>query len=320
MHIALYKGGRVTDYGTGKEMVFAAEPSVVTVGSFDGVHAGHRRIIGKLVDAASARNLRSVVVTFEPHPRTVIGGRGGVPELLTLLDEKAALLEALGVDWLFVVSFDKDFAAQSSESFIDTVLLGLIGARRVVIGYDHGFGRDRRGGVGTLRRMASKKRFSVEVVDEVRLQAEHFSSTRIRSFLREGRIREANLFLGAPYMISGEVVHGAKRGRSIGFPTVNLHIGNSGKLLPKHGVYVASTCIDGREYKAMMNIGTKPTVSPEGSPAVEAHILGHSGELYGKKLTFYLLDRLRDEMRFGSLSELGEQLQKDEKVVKQYDK
>ncbi len=319
MRIALYKDGRVTDYDTGEEMAFAAEPSVVTVGSYDGVHAGHRRIIGKLVDAASARNLRSVVVTFEPHPRSVIGDRGGVSGLLTLLDEKAELLETLGVDWLFVVSFDKDFAAQSSEFFIDTVLLGLIGAKRVVIGYDHGFGRGRRGGVGTLRRTASKKGFSVEVVDEVRLQAEHFSSTRIRSFLREGRIREANLFLGAPYMISGEVVHGAKRGRSIGFPTVNLRIG-SGKLLPKHGVYVASTCIDGREYKAMMNIGTKPTVSPEGSPAVEAHILGHSEELYGRKLTFYLLDRLRDEMRFRSLGELREQLQKDEKVVERYDK
>ncbi len=321
MRVVLYRNGRVADYHTGEEVRFEAVPSVVTVGSYDGVHAGHRRIIGKLVDTAAARGLRSVVVTFEPHPRQVLASESqDPPRLLTLLEEKAMLIESLGVEWLFVVNFDSAFASQSSESFIDSVLTGLIGAQRIVIGYDHGFGRNRKGGARTLRRMASKKGFSVDVVDEVRLQAEHFSSTRIRTFLLDGRIREANLFLGAPYMISGEVVNGAKRGRAMGFPTVNLRIGSQDKLLPKYGVYVASTFVGGKEYRAMMNIGTRPTVSARDCPAVEAHILDLDGELYGMTLTFYLLDRLRDEIRFRSIDDLRLQLQKDEKEVKQFHK
>ena len=224
------------------------------------------------------------------------------------------------MEWLFVVKFDSSFAAQSSESFIQHVLLDRIGARTIVIGYDHGFGRDRKGGVSTLCSMAEQNRFDVVVVDEVRLRAEHFSSTRIRKLLCEGRIKDANLFLGAPYLISGEVVHGAKKGREIGFPTVNLRIGSPDKLLPKYGVYITTTVIKGREYKAMMNIGVRPTVAADTAPVVEAYILGHSGELYGRKLTFHLLDRLRDEMKFRSFQALQEQLKKDEKLVEQYQK
>ncbi|MBL6955555.1 MAG: riboflavin biosynthesis protein RibF [Chlorobium phaeobacteroides] len=319
MRVVLYKGGRVRDYYSGEEIDFAPEPSAVTVGSYDGVHAGHRRIISQMVASASARGLRTVVITFEPHPRKIVNrDPSGQIRLLTLLEEKAVLIEELGVDWLFVVHFDRFFAAQSSESFIQQVLLDSIGAKTIVIGYDHGFGHDRKGGVSTLRRMAEQKRFDVLVVDEVRLQAEHFSSTRIRALLGEGRIREANLFLGAPYLISGDVVHGEKKGREIGFPTVNLRIGSSDKLLPKYGVYIATVIIDGRVFKAMMNIGLRPTVSEGSSPLCEAHILGHKGELYGKRLTFHLLDRVRDEMKFPSFEALQEQLKKDQKFVEQY--
>jgi len=317
MRVVLYKDRRIRDYYSGEEIDFASEPSAVTVGSYDGVHAGHRRIISQMV--ASARGLRTVVITFEPHPRKVVNrDLSGQIRLLTLLEEKAVLIEELGVDWLFVVHFDRSFAAQSSESFIQQVLLDSIGAKTIVIGYDHGFGHDRKGGVSTLRRMAEQKRFDVLVVDEVRLHAEHFSSTRIRALLAEGRIREANLFLGAPYLISGEVVHGAKKGREIGFPTVNLRIGSSDKLLPKYGVYIATVGIDGRVFKAMMNIGLRPTVSEGASPLCEAHILGHQGEVYGKRLTFHLLDRVRDEMKFPSFEALQEQLKKDQKIVEQY--
>lgn len=321
MRIVIYQEPKVTDYRTGKEISFPEKPSAVTVGSYDGVHAGHRQIIGQMVEAASALGLRSVVVTFEPHPRHIVNrDPSGRLKLLTLLEEKAMLIESLGVEWLFVVKFDSTFAAQSSESFIKRVLLDRIGAKQVVIGYDHGFGRDRKGGVSTLCRMAEQNRFELKVVDEVRLSAEHFSSTRIRALLREGRIREANFFLGAPYLISGEVVHGAKKGREIGFPTVNILIGSSDKLLPKFGVYIASTVIDGCEFRAMMNIGIRPTVAADSAPAVEAYILGHSGDLYGKVLTFHLLERLRDEIRFESFEALQEQLKKDKKMVEQYQK
>ena len=321
MRIVIYQELEVTDYHTGKETVFPQKPSAVTVGSYDGVHAGHRRIIGQMVETASALDLRSVVVTFEPHPRQIVNrDPAGRLKLLTLLEEKAMLIESLGVEWLFVVKFDSAFAAQSSESFIQRVLLDRIGARSVVIGYDHGFGRDRKGGITTLRRMAEQYRFEVKVVDEVRLSSEHFSSTKIRTLLREGRINEANLFLGYPYLISGKVVHGAKKGRELGFPTVNIRIGSSDKLLPKFGVYIATTVIDGREFKAMMNIGVRPTVAVDSVPVVEAYILDHKGDLYGKKLIFHLLERLRDEMRFTSFEALQEQLKKDKKMVEQYQK
>lgn len=321
MRIVIYQEPKVTDYHTGEEIVFPQKPSAVTVGSYDGVHAGHRRIIRQMVETASVHGLRSVVVTFEPHPRQVVNrDLSGRLKLLTLLQEKAMLIERLGVEWLFVVKFDNTFAAQSSESFIQRVLLDRIGAKNIVIGYDHGFGRDRKGSVDTLCRMAGQNRFDVKVVDEVRLSSEHFSSTRIRALLQEGRIKEANLFLGSPYLISGEVVHGAKKGRELGFPTVNIRIGSSDKLLPKLGVYIATTVIDGSEFKAMMNIGVRPTVAVDSTPVVEAYILDCSGDLYGKVLTFHLLERLRDEMRFGSFDALQEQLRKDKKMVEQYQK
>ena len=321
MRIVIYQEPKVTDYHTGEEIVFSQEPSAVTVGSYDGVHAGHRRIIRQMVETASAHGLRSVVVTFEPHPRQIVNrDPSGRLKLLTLLREKAVLIENLGVEWLFVVKFDSTFAAQSSESFIQRVLLDRIGAKNIVIGYDHGFGRDRKGSVDTLCRMAGQNRFDVKVIDEVRLSSEHFSSTRIRTLLQEGRIKEANLFLGSPYLVSGEVVHGAKKGRELGFPTVNIRIGSSDKLLPKFGVYIATTVIDGCEFKAMMNIGVRPTVAADSAPVVEAYILECSGNLYGKMLTFHLHERLRDEMRFASLNALQEQLKKDKKMVEQYQK
>lgn len=321
MRIVIFQESKVTDYHTGEEVAFSKEPSAVTVGSYDGVHAGHRKIIGQMVTIASTLELRSVVVTFEPHPRQVVNrDPSGRLRLLTLLEEKAMLIERLGVEWLFVVRFDDVFAAQSSESFIQDVLVDRIGAKSIVIGYDHGFGRDRKGGVNTLRKMAERNRFDVSVVDEVRLCSEHFSSTRIRTLLRDGYIKEANKFLGSPYLISGKVVHGHKKGREIGFPTVNIEIESPDKLLPKFGVYIATTSIDGCEFKAMMNIGVRPTVAVDSAPVVEAYILDHTGDLYGKVLSFHLLERLRDEMRFSSFDALQEQLRKDKKSVEHYQK
>lgn len=320
MRVVLYHDREIRDYYSGQKVLFEPEPSAVTVGSYDGVHAGHRRIIGKMVEAAKTLGYRSVVVTFEPHPRQIVNrDPAGRLKLLTLLEEKSVLLESLGVEWLFVVKFDSAFAAQSSESFIQTVLLERIGAKTIVIGYDHGFGRDRRGSAETLCRMSQQQRFDVIVVDEVRLHEEHFSSTRIRTLLAEGQIKEANLFLGAPYLISGEVVHGKKNGRKIGFPTVNLLLRDQDKLLPKYGVYIAAAAIDGKQWKAVMNIGLRPTVTDAATrPVVEAYILGYRGDLYGRKLTFELLDRIRDEMKFQTFEALQEQLKKDEMAAKQY--
>jgi len=321
MHVAEYHNGSVSYTTTGQDNPFPLMASAVTVGSYDGVHVGHRRIIGRMLDIASQERLRSVVVTFEPHPRQVIAsGRSSAIELLTLPSEKRLLMESLGIDVLFVVRFDALFASRSSEWFIQHILLDLIGARHIVIGYDHGFGRDRTGGRRTLERLAGERGFSVDVVDEVRLHDEHFSSTRIRTLLHEGRLREANAFLGAPYMISGQVVHGQGLGRKIGFPTVNIKLADPDKLLPRHGVYIAETHLDGQKYKVMMNIGIRPTVSDGSGAVIEAHILGYSSSLYGREVHLWLFERLRDEKKFESLDALREQLQKDKKMVELFQK
>lgn len=316
MQVVRYHNGILTTEGS----PFVPAPSVVTVGSYDGVHMGHRKIIARLKESAREEGWRSVVVTFDPHPRKVVQDGEGVPGLLTLPEEKEQLLGELGIDILFVISFDEAFARQSSEWFIDELLVAVIGARRMVIGYDHGFGSGRKGSQETLRAMAERDGFTVEVVEEVRLQSQHFSSTRIRELLSEGRVGDANLFLGAPYMVSGEVVHGRALGRKLGFPTVNLALFSREKLLPKSGVYATSVEIEGVERLAMMNIGQRPTLDDGRPVTIEAHILGHEGDLYGQSLVFRLLDRLRDEEQFPSLEALKEQLEVDKKMMEKFRK
>ncbi|EAT59200.1 bifunctional riboflavin kinase/FAD synthetase [Chlorobium ferrooxidans] len=319
MRIVEYDNHHVCSFGTASPVEFPVVGSAVTIGSFDGVHKGHRMIIARLVALARSRQLRSVVVTFEPHPRRVLKGAVTGPlGLLTTLEEKINLLSREGVDLLFVVRFTPDFARRSSEDFIRNVLVNLIGAKSIIIGYDHAFGRDRSGSGTTLEHLGGELDFDVEVLDELLIGDEHFSSTRIRQLLASGLIAEANEFLGSPYMISGVVVDGDKRGREIGFPTVNLQLSDPDKLLPRSGVYLARTELDGRSFKVMMNIGLRPTVSSEGITTVEAYILGYSGTLYGRTLKFSLFRFIREERKFTSLDELKNQLEKDKKTVELY--
>ena len=319
MRIVEYDNNHVYSYGSLVPLEFLPIPSVVTVGSYDGVHKGHRMIIARMVAVAESRRLRSVVVTFEPHPRRVLKEAGSAsPGLLTTLDEKIDLLAVEGVDLLFVVRFTADFASRSSDDFIRNVLVGLLGAQSVIVGYDHAFGRDRSGGCHTLETLGRELDFNVEVIDEVLIGDEHFSSTRIRTLLESGKIEEANEFLGSPYLLTGTVVHGDKRGRDIGFPTVNLRLSDSNKLLPRAGVYLAQTEINGVSYFAMMNIGVRPTVSTEGIKTVEAHLIGYSGTLYGSLVRFSLLKFIREEKKFSTLEELKIQLEKDKKTVEMY--
>lgn len=319
MRIVEFDNRQVHAFRSGLAAPFPLEPSAVTIGSFDGVHQGHRKIIDRMVSIARRRGLRSVVVTFEPHPRRVLEGEVSGPlGLLTTLEEKIELLEAAAVDLLFLIRFTPEFAARSSESFIREVLVGLLAARSIVVGYDHGFGRNRSGSGRDLEGLGKELGFEVDVVEEVRLADEHFSSTRIRRLLSEGRIAEANAFLGSSYPITGRVVDGQKRGRELGFPTVNLQLDDPHKLLPRSGVYRCSTTIDGREYRAMMNIGVRPTLASDGLQSVEAHILGWTGSLYGRQLRFALHGFMREERQFASLDELRRQLEKDKKTVEMY--
>ncbi len=319
MRIVEYDNNHVNSYGSPSPVEFLPIASVVTVGSYDGVHKGHRMIIARMVAVAESRRLRSIVVTFEPHPRRVLKEAFFAPlGLLTTLDEKIDLLAGEGVDLLFVVRFTADFASRSSDDFIRNVLVGLLGAQSVIVGYDHAFGRDRSGGCHTLETLGRELDFDVEVVDEVLIGNEHFSSTRIRTLLEQGKIEEANEFLGSPYLITGTVVHGDKRGQEIGFPTVNLRLSDPNKLLPRAGVYLAQTIVNGEHFHAMMNIGVRPTVSAEGIKTVEAHLIGYSGTLYGSLIRFSLLKFIREEKKFLTLEELKIQLEKDKKTVEMY--
>jgi riboflavin kinase/FMN adenylyltransferase len=319
MRVVEYDNNSFYNYGLRTPVDCAPVPSAVTVGSYDGVHQGHRTIIARLVAFAQSRGLRSVVVTFEPHPRRVLkGALSGPLGLLTTLDEKIDLLAGEGVDLLVVVRFTPEFAARTSDDFIRNVLVALLGAQSIIVGYDHAFGRDRSGSRETLEQLGRELAVAVEVVDEVLLGNEHFSSTRIRTLLASGMIEEANLFLGSSYMITGTVVHGDERGRAIGFPTVNLALSDTNKLLPRQGVYLAETVINGITYKALMNIGVRPTISADGTTSLEAHLLCYSGNLYGSLIRFTLLKFIREEKRFSSIDALREQLEKDKKTVELY--
>jgi riboflavin kinase/FMN adenylyltransferase len=319
MHIVEYGNDRIINFVTGTAESLPCLPSAVTVGSFDGIHAGHRSIISRTLSIAGERSLRSVVVTFEPHPRKVLrSDTSGSFGLLNTLGEKIELLSGMHVDLLFIVRFTREFAARSSEDFIRNVLSGMLCAECVVVGYDHGFGSRRSGNGKTLEALADELGFQVEVIDEVFIGSDHISSTRIRTLLESGRLSEANALLGTSYMLSGTVVHGDKRGRELGFPTVNLQLPDPDKLLPKTGVYAARTKFDGVSRAAMLHIGIRPTVSCSGQTSVEAHILGYSGSLYDRDLCFSLEKFIREERRFSSLEELKLQLEKDKKTVESY--
>lgn len=319
MRVVALQGTTVCGYYSGVPEEFPRVPSVVTVGSYDGVHVGHRKIIEAMIAAARSNGMRSVVVTFEPHPRLVLDNSAECPvRLLTTIGEKISQLEKMDIDLLFVVRFDREFASRSSESFIREILSDTLGSKRLIVGYDHGFGRNRSGNEKTLHALGDECGFGVDVIGEVFVGDMPVSSTRIRSLLGSAMIRDANTCLGAPYMLSGTVIEGQQRGRQIGFPTVNLHFQEPCKLLPANGVYIARVEIDGREHPAMMNIGRRPTVSSDGEVTVEAHILGYSGDLYGRFLSFSLLDFIREERRFDSLDELRMQLESDKNMVELY--
>jgi riboflavin kinase/FMN adenylyltransferase len=321
MRVVVLQGDAVLDPATGMPVELIAEPSAVTIGSFDGLHVGHRQIIGSMIRHAREHGFRSVVVTFEPHPRIVLDGSSECPvRLLTTYEEKIALFGTMSIDLLFVVRFDRQFASKSSETFIREMLVGMLGARHITVGYDHGFGSKRSGSEETLLALGAECGFSVDVVGEVMVSGSPVSSTRIRRLLEASQIREADECLGAPYSISGTVVEGDKLGRTIGFPTVNLALPQRCKMLPACGVYVASVEIDGEEYLAMMNIGRRPTVAENGEVRVEAHIIGFSGNLYGRFLILRMHDFIRAEQRFASIDELKAQLELDKNVAGFYKK
>lgn len=286
--------------------------SVATVGTFDGVHRAHQEIIREVVNRARMREGRSVVITFDPHPKEIVASpKGGDVRLLSTFEERIALFEKLNVDLLFSIPFTLEFSRLSPHEFYERYVVNGVGVSEVVVGYDHMFGRDREAGIGELVKMGQEFDFSVFAVHPYTVAGEAVSSTRIRRALASGDLLRAETMLGYPYRLSGRVVRGDGRGKTIGFPTANVSPDSFRKIIPARGVYLVGAEVRGLRLYGMMNIGVRPTVTAGVAETAEVHLFDFSGELYGETVTVTFLRRLRDEQRFANVEELVRQLARD---------
>jgi riboflavin kinase/FMN adenylyltransferase len=293
--------------------------TVTTIGAFDGVHLGHVKLLNALFEKAKQINGESLLVTFEPHPKHVLYPDAPPLYLLQTLAEKQKRLSLLGIDKLLVIPFTQEFSRISSEQFIKEILVDALKIKAIIIGYDHRFGKNRAGGLEDIQKGGRQYNFSVEKIDALKLNETIVSSARIRAALQKGDITLANQFLGYYYELTGQVMQGAQVGRTLGFPTANLRVSHPYKLLPAIGVYAVWVVYQEHRFPGMCNIGYKPTVfSPNFSPSlsVEVHILDFSGDLYGAELQLEFVARLREEIKFNSLTELQAQLERDKEETR----
>ncbi|MEW7289108.1 bifunctional riboflavin kinase/FAD synthetase [Aquimarina sp. 2304DJ70-9] len=291
-------------------------PSVVTIGTFDGVHIGHKKIIERLVESARRMNIESVVLTFFPHPRMVLQQDSNI-KLINTIDERTQILKKTGLDSLVIHPFTKDFSRLTAGEYVQQMLIGYLNVRHVIIGYDHRFGRNRNSNITDLASYGIQNDFTVEEISKQDIDDVAISSTKIREALLDGNIVKANTYLGYNFMLTGKVVKGKELGRKLNYPTANLHIEESYKLVPKNGVYIVQSNIDGRTYFGMMNIGTNPTVNGT-HQTIETHFFDTRFNLYDKKIQIQMLKRIRDEKKFNSLEDLQEAMQQDEDFSRDY--
>jgi riboflavin kinase/FMN adenylyltransferase len=281
--------------------------SVVTSGTFDGVHLGHQKILGRLKELAERKQGETVLLTYWPHPRLILQPEDKSLRLLTTLSEKVKLLEEMGVDHLIILPFTKELSQMSSEEFIRDILVEKIQTKTLVIGYDHKFGKNREGSFEYLQSHSHLFGFAIEEISRQDVDDLGVSSTKIRTALAQGDISTANKYLGRPYDLSGQVVKGQQIGRSLGFPTANIQIAEDYKLLPRDGAYAVHAEVNSIQYKAILNIGDRPTVDGQ-KKTIEAHLIDFEGDLYGQELRVYFQEFLREEKKFESLDALKNQL------------
>lgn len=292
-----------------------ARPTVLTLGVFDGLHLGHQLIVRTVVERARATGGVPTVITFDPHPRAVLHP-ASAPPLLQTFDQKIEAFGVLGVEQTIVIRFTKEFAGVSAEEFLRDVVRDRLQAREVYLGRGFAFGRNREGNIDFLKEASRRLGFLAAEVPEVRLRAGRISSSKVRELLAAGRVGLARRMLGRPYGVEGRVRHGNERGRTIGFPTANLQPQN--RVIPRGGVYVTATLIDGAWRQSVTNIGSRPTFQTSDEPAVETHILDWSGDLYGDVVRVRFLFRLRDERKFAHVGELQSQIQNDVLRARRY--
>ncbi|MBP2833209.1 bifunctional riboflavin kinase/FAD synthetase [Aquimarina sp. U1-2] len=291
-------------------------PSVVTIGTFDGVHIGHKKIIERLLESAKDNGLASVVLTFFPHPRMVLQQDSDI-KLINTIDERKQILEKTGLNSLIVHPFTKEFSRLTAGEYVQEMLVDYLNVRHVIIGYDHRFGRNRNSNITDLASYGIQNNFTVEEISKQDIDDVAISSTKIREALLNGTIEKANAYLGYNFMLTGRVVRGKELGRKLQYPTANLHIEENYKLIPKNGVYIVKSDIDGVVYYGMMNIGTNPTVHGT-HQTIETHFFDISFNLYDRKIQIELLKRIRDEKKFDSLDQLQEAMQQDEEFSRDY--
>ena len=294
----------------------ATKKTIITLGTFDGVHLGHQAILKKLVNATENGTYESLVLTFYPHPRMVLNQEGTM-HLLNTIEEKTILLEKSGIDHLIVHPFDEKFSKLSAEAFVKSVLVDQLNIHKIIIGYDHRFGENRSANITDLIEFGKKYNFEVVQINAEEINEITVSSTKIRTALLDGAIEFANQYLGYDYFFSGKVIKGKQLGRTIGFPTANIILLESYKLIPKNGVYVVYSTINNKSEYGMMNIGYNPTVG-ENNKTIEVHFFDLNEDLYDKIVNVSIVKFIRTEEKFESIDALKMQLNKDREFSKTY--
>jgi riboflavin kinase/FMN adenylyltransferase len=295
---------------------FTDEKTFVTIGTFDGVHFGHQKILEKLVFEAKKAGKKSVLLTFFPHPRMVLQ-KDATIELINTIDERSKLLEKTGLDYLIIHPFSKDFSKTTALAFVKDILVGTFNISKLIIGYDHHFGKNREGNIEQLTEYSHLYEFTVEEIPAQDVNDVSVSSTKIRGALSAGNLKTANNYLGYNFMLRGTVVNGKQLGGQIGYPTANIDIKESYKLIPKTGVYAVKSSIGNKTVFGMMNIGNRPTINGK-HQTIEVHFFDFNQDLYGKNLTVELIYFLRDEHKFDSVDSLVLQLKEDEDTARKY--
>lgn len=293
-----------------------SQKTIVTIGTFDGVHIGHQKIIKKLVEEAQTSGKESVLLTFFPHPRMVLQKDTSI-KLINTIDERAKHLEKLGLDYLIIHPFSKEFSRLTALDFVRNVLVNQLNTSKLIIGYDHHFGKNREGNIEQLTEYSHMYEFTVEEIPAQDIDEVSVSSTKVRKALLGGELKTANKYLGYNFSITGKVVNGKQLGGEIGFPTANIDVSEEYKLIPKMGVYVVKSIIDENTIFGMMNIGNRPTVDGD-HQTIEVHFFNFNQDLYSKELTIELLYFLREEQKFDSINDLTNQLHRDKESSLNY--
>lgn len=290
--------------------------TVVTIGTFDGVHIGHQKIIKRLIDTGKASGLQSVILTFFPHPRMVLQKDSNI-KLINTINERHDILDGLGLDYLVIKKFTQEFSRLSAEGFVKDILVNKLNAKKVIIGYDHRFGRNRNADINDLKVFGETYGFDVEEISVQDINDVAVSSTKIRKALKAGDINKTNSYLGYPFMLTGKVTKGKGLGRQLGFPTANIDVEEDYKILPKQGAYIVKATINNKLVYGMMNIGINPTVNGS-AQTIEVHFFNFDNDIYNTYVKVELLHRIRDEEKFESVEALKQQLAKDKDTALAY--